>query len=324
MIAMKNLKYLFIICLFLVVVSCSSDDDGPNNTRVTNFLNNLVDQMQANSMNRKTIDWDNFRTQVLNAAADAQTFDETDEAVTLALRLLGENSSFIEKEDRTFLAAIPVICSLSNISPVTSVPDGIGYVRVNGFRGTTAEAVAFAENMHEDIRSQDNQNINGWIVDLRDNLGGNMFAMIAGIGPILGEGTAGFFIDADDNMQAWSYEDGASRLDQGRVIVVPNPYELINPNAKVAVLINNGVASGAEAVAISFIGRDNTRSFGSGTCGIAADNARFSLLDGSTLFLAVESMADRNKVLYGSIPITPDTPTTDENVLQTAIDYINN
>lgn len=53
----------------------------------------------------------------------------------------------------------------------------------------------------------------GWIVDLRGNGGGNMWPMIAGVGPVLGEGTAGAFVDPDDNVTLWGYANGASIAD---------------------------------------------------------------------------------------------------------------
>ena len=51
------------------------------------------------------------------------------------------------------------------------------------------------------------QNPKGWIVDLRGNTGGNMWPMLTGIGPILGDGTVGSFVAADGNI-TWFYQDG--------------------------------------------------------------------------------------------------------------------
>jgi carboxyl-terminal processing protease len=46
----------------------------------------------------------------------------------------------------------------------------------------------------------------GWIVDLRGNGGGNMWAMLAGIGPILGEGEPGASLGKDGIKRKWFYE----------------------------------------------------------------------------------------------------------------------
>jgi len=37
-----------------------------------------------------------------------------------------------------------------------------------------------------------------------------MWPMLVGVGPILGEGVAGNFVDANNNSQAWRYEKGES------------------------------------------------------------------------------------------------------------------
>ncbi|WP_235016310.1 S41 family peptidase [Aquimarina sp. AU474] len=319
---MKNLKSLFILSLF-VLISCNSDDNPGTDTRISAFLNNLVDQMQANSMNRNTIDWDDFRNQVLNKASDVQDINQADEALRLALQLLEEDSSFIIKEDGTFIAGFELNCDPTIISPVT-VPDNIGYIKVEPDTGDASEEIAFAQDIHDDIKNQDNSNITGWIVDLRNNRGGYLWSMLAGIGPVLGEGTVGHYIDPDNETRAWSYSNGSAMIDQNPIVSVPNPYNLVNANPKVAVLLNSAVVTSGEALAIAFIGRNNTKSFGSSTCGITASNSTFSLIDGSELFLATTSMADRNKNIYGAIPVIPDTPTTDENIIQKAIEYINN
>ena len=121
----------------------------------------------------------------------------------------------------------------------------------------------------------------------------------------------------------WGYEDGAA-LSVGMVVAsVADPYELIVPNPKVAVLLDNGIASSGEVMAISFIGRANTRSFGSPTCGLSTSNSMFTLDGGHTLFLTTGYLADRNKNKYG-IPVVPDQSSTNGSVVQDAIDWIQN
>jgi hypothetical protein len=81
--------------------------------------------------------------------------------------------------------------------------------------------------------------------------------------------------------------------------------------------------SSGEAIAISFIGRENTISMGSSTCGLSTANALFNLSDNSALILSVAYMADRNKIPYG-IPITPDNQVDNENIIEWAVLSIEN
>ncbi|WP_350285830.1 S41 family peptidase [uncultured Croceitalea sp.] len=319
---MKKFNFLFILVLSLSL-SCSSDNDpqteDPQNEREADtFITAVIDIMEANSINRGTIDWEDFRDQVQARVL----LVSRDNALQLALRLLGDNHSFISKEDGTYILGNLLNCPSSNIAEVM-VPDNIGYVKVGAFSGPDIPTtIAFAENIQEEIRTQDSQEIKGWIVDLRNNTGGNMWPMLSGLGPILGEGTAGFFVEPDDSRTGWSYAQGSAIIGESPLVTVAEPYELINPNPKVAVLLNTAVASSGEAIAISFIGRSNTKSFGSATCGLSTANSGFNLSDGSTLFLTTASMADRNENIYG-VSIEPDMPSADEDIIQNAVTYIN-
>ena len=90
-----------------------------------------------------------------------------------------------------------------------------------------------------------------------------------------------------------------------------------------AVLIGPEIGSSGEAVVISFIGRENTRSFGSATCGLSTANSGFKLSDNSTLFLTVSYMADRNLNQYGG-KVLPDEEASPQEIIQKAVDWIEN
>jgi carboxyl-terminal processing protease len=150
-----------------------------------------------------------------------------------------------------------------------------------------------------------------------------MWPMLAGIGPILGEGIVGYFVDLDSRQTSWRYMNGSSFVNGSPITQLENPYELIIPNPKVAVLLDKEVGSSGEAIAISFIGRDNTKSFGTATCGQSTANTGYKLSDNSTLYLAVAYMADRNLNLYGD-QIIPDEEANAQNIIQKAVDWIEN
>jgi hypothetical protein len=319
---MKKLKLILPVFL-LLVAACNRDNNEPENISVENFLNEVVDIMERHSINRNTIDWDDFRSQILNSGMAAQSINQTDDALQLALELLGDNHSFIRRQNGRVVSGAPINCQQSN-APAPNLPDNIGYVRVSSFSGSNnAASIAFAEEIQAQIRARDHQDIEGWIVDLRGNTGGNMWPMLAGIGPVLGEGLAGHFIDPDGVEEPWSYSNGAARLNQNNIVSAPDPYELIHPNPKIAVLLDRAVISSGEAIAIAFKGRANTMHFGTPSCGLSTANTSFSLPDGSSLFLTTAYMADREKNLFGG-PVTPDVSASGNNIIAAAVDYILN
>lgn len=317
----KSFSILFLLLIFCFS-SCANEEESKLSIDVENFLNDLVTIMQTNSINRFSIDWSDFKKQVFMAAEGAQSITQTHAALDLAITLLEDNHSFILMDSGVRLYGERSIrCFPSTISDI-AIPENIGYIRVDSYANNSVEENRqFARNIQEQIKIQDHKNINGWIVDLRENSGGNMWPMIAGLGPILGEGTAGYFISPDGIETAWGYQDGSSWVDQNSIVSLVDHYDLINPIPKVAVLQSNIVASSGEAIAISFRGRENTKSFGETTCGLSTANSTFEL-NGILLYLTTSYFADRNKVIYRT-SIEPDVSIDINSAFHEAVKFIN-
>lgn len=287
-------------------MACQKDQDpGPASLVAQDYLNQLIKYMKANSIHRKTIDWSSFQQQVNAKANGAQTIVDTYPAIQLAITLLGDNHSFyMTAQGNSIFGSSRLNCSDPNPAPVPASL-AIGYVKITGFSGTGAAVTSFAQSIQDAIKAADSDSVRGWVVDLRGNTGGNMWPMLAGIGPILGEGSAGYFMDPDGKFSNWSYQQGAALLDQTTLARVSNPYRLKKPNPKVAILTNRSTASSGEAIVIAFKGRSQTRSFGTSTCGLSTGNIGLSLSDGATLILTQSTMVDRNRTIYGK-SVEPD------------------
>ncbi len=155
--------------------------------------------------------------------------------------------------------------------------------------------------------------------------------MLAGVGPILGEGVAGAFVYPDGSKQQWIYRNGQALLDQEVLYtpVVP-AYQLKQPWPPVAVLTNRFTTSSGEAIAVAFRGRPRTRSFGQPTAGVPTANQGFKLSDGAILEITVAVDADRTGQTYDS-SISPDQevqslprlqPRADDQVAQAALTWL--
>jgi hypothetical protein len=287
------------------------------------YLEQLFTIMKTRSINRLTIDWDAFHTRIFNTAAGAQSVSSLYPAIREALTLLADgHSSYVPPAGGGTTIFVPLRTCRPSGAATPSISGPIGYVRIGAFSGTTEQATAFANMIQGAISVADRDDLVGWIVDLRGNGGGNMWPMIAGVGPILGDGVNGHFIDPMGQTSSWEYRDGASYLGTAALVRVATPYKLRRPSPKVAVLIDNGVASSGEAVVIAFRQRPNTRSFGTATCGLSTANSTFPLGDGATLNLTVSVMADRTRTPYGN-QVPPDEVTTDANeTVQRAVAWL--
>jgi C-terminal processing protease CtpA/Prc len=180
----------------------------------------------------------------------------------------------------------------------------IGYVHLTGFASGDSLAVrSYADSLQSLIKRIDGPEIKGWIVDLRENTGGNCWPMLAGIGPILGDGVCGFFVSRDDK-SSYHYNDGKSGGGEYTLVAISGePYKV--QTSRVAVLTGAQTASSGEVLVAAFHGRPNTRSFGMSTAGLSTGNARFSLSDGSMLLLTTSVYADRHGYKFGK-EIPPD------------------
>lgn len=306
-------KFIIILVLGSLISSCKKEEE----TQIQRpaVLGEMINLAEEHSINRLTIDWAATR-ETIN-----QTFDEEgfEEAVRVLLRIMDTNHSFYRSET-LFIYESVLTCTPSNYT-FGDFPESIGYVEVGGFSGTTDQAVIFADNIQNDIQQGTAEGKDRWIVDLSGNGGGNMYPMVAGIGPLVGDNVLGYFIDPNDIETSWGYQSGFSFIGSSAnpVTTVTDPKELLDPSTKVAVIIDNQTASSGEAAAISFIGRPNTRFFGKASCGLSTANITYPLSNGASFILTVSVMADRDKNRFGN-QIQPDETFDNSTELQARIE----
>ena len=243
-------------------------------------------------------------------------------SITLTLTRKGEKKSrrIVIKRGEPTLISVPK----AEVSQSQQLPGRIGYVELPGLVGTRADQDAYAAGAQSAIRQIDAVPRCGWVVDLRKNRGGYIYPMLAGAGPLLGEGTVGGKLDAGGVMENWIYEGGSIRLRRPGapgttettiasaadvVSSVPGHYVLARPEVPVAVLTSNLTASAGEATAIAFRSRPNTRSFGEATIGLTTFNVMTALPDGATIIVTNAVDADRSGQTYDG-PVPPDEQVT--------------
>jgi carboxyl-terminal processing protease len=175
----------------------------------------------------------------------------------------------------------------------------------HGGDGTLPDDQSYPDVVQYLIAELDAAKAEGWVVDLRLNEGGNFFPMLAGAGPLTGEGVLGAFV-RDGTSWPWAYEAGAASVDSHvNSRVTGSPYPTFSPEVPVAVLISPLTSSSGEIMAISFKGRANTRFFGEATQGLTSANSPYSLTDGAEVWLATSYEADRTGQLY-TAEVHPD------------------
>lgn len=184
--------------------------------------------------------------------------------------------------------------------------NGLGYLELPEFASTdNAVRDSYATSIQQIIRSVDQASTCGWVVDLRLERGGNSWAPLAGVGPILGEGEVGSFVYADGKPLPIFYRNGQALFGQVVLAHVDAAYHLKRPMPPVAVLTSQFTASAGEAIVVAFRGRPHTSSFGAVTAGVPTANDTKMLSDGALLGVTSALDADRTGRTYDS-PLLPD------------------
>ncbi|HYC29192.1 MAG TPA: S41 family peptidase [Chitinophagaceae bacterium] len=278
--------------------------------RAGKLLDEAFGLMKKYYYKKDSVPWSDLFTAAKSRLNNAGNCQEANETLQWCFREMKEKHSFILPPEKASLyngninsSKEPVELSRL-IGPLRHemVEDGIAYIDIPWI--TTADekiCTGFADSLQGVISSYDKQGVTKWIIDLRNNTGGNCWPMLAGLGPLIGNGVYGYFVSNDERIP-FSYQNGVAM--QGRhTRCAPNEPRLLSQEKKtIIVLTGPNTASAGEIVALAFRGMDNVYIYGEPTAGLTTANATYNLSDGSILVLTVCKEADRNgKVQDGRI-----------------------
>jgi len=322
------------------------------------YLDHALDLMQRDSFRTSTVDWLAVRREAHEQVASARNSVDTYPAIRSALDRLGDHHSHLQlsnalkrKEAARLSSQSASVNRYAESAPQSdqtpspflhrAVPEG-RLIRVSGkefalvvvpicfFPPTTDHVVGYVKytrKLSQVVGDLAKARPAGWIVDLRGNQGGNMWPMIAGLGPLLEDDHLGEFFNVRDHA-VWFYHRGIAGDRVGEAV---NAYVTIGPNVTdgvggsafgplvrvngvplqfasqppVAVLIDRGTASSGEATAIAFRGRPLTRFFGEHTYRASTTIEEHMLVDGAIVGIAAGVDADRSGEQYAD-GVEPD------------------
>ena len=270
--------------------------------------------MQENAAAGGRLDWAAVDRKAHAMAAGAHTASETYPAIKYALSQLqragdGHAAFFgpavakmggVGPEVHHFFHALPTVAVRGRLGEVT--PPGFQFAFSSAwarrYLTTTLLAIASLQRTRHPC---------GWIVNLDGDDGGNGWAMVLSIGPIIGAGHV-FGLTTRKGFTGWASYRAGDISGLGQSFHAPLRVPAITPSPPVAVLTSPNTASGGELVAVAFRGRADTRSFGFETYGATNGPQIFRLADGGELFFGVNYFVDRRGRVYQH-SIKPDVTT---------------
>lgn len=331
----RLLCLLPVLCFSLSAVPL----DDVASPKATAYIDAAIKVMQEHYLHKDKIDWPQLRRETLSQAGGAQTPIDTYPAIRFALAKLGDHHSYLQltpaltsqeaahQPKLADPAAMPGSPARKPTFPFPSpfrarrVPEGamvagvvspIAQLVIPQFASPDRKEVDdYATKVQSVIADLVSQNPCGWIVDLRGNGGGNVWAMMAGVGPILGEGELGktkkYYENGKAGMRDAEEPDYAKTTGKSVHLLIAPP---------VAVLIDRDTGSSGEGVAIAFRGRPDTRFFGELTYGAATATFPYTLSDGAQIYLVIGTMEDRNGNEYPN-GVAPDQEILSEATIST-------
>jgi hypothetical protein len=167
------------------------------------YLNRALAIIESRALRRNDVDWKSVRAKSYELAADAKTAPDTYHAINFALEQLQDKHSFLMGRNGrgtkpyTLTDAkidLPKRAHCGEVLRRNGHAFGFLLVEELGAARQSPKAQSYALSLQQRISDILTNKPSGWIVDLRGNGGGNMWPMIAGIGPVLGSGTLGFSV----------------------------------------------------------------------------------------------------------------------------------
>ena len=309
----------------LAVLPPAGDDAMSAEARA--YLDDALNALQTRHINRASADWPHLRDIAARMAGTARAPAEVHPAIRTVIGLLGERHTLF------IGAARREVTGDQTASRSAAAPQDLptGEMTAPGIARLTLPALmtegaddpagpAYRDALAHTINALQQQGACRWIVDLRGNGGGNMWPMLNGLEPLLGEGPFGAFGDADRVQSRWVRREG---LIVAETVETPQPAPASGrlAAAPVAVLFGPGTASSGEMTAIAFRGRTNSRSFGQASAGNTTANAPHRLPDGARILITTMGVHDGDGVFISG-PLLPDEPTSDEQTLTRAVEWL--
>jgi carboxyl-terminal processing protease len=297
----------------VTITAVDPETRPPPSARAAAYLRRALAVLESHSINRHDIDWARLHGEAMRFARGAVSEADTYIALRFAIAELGDGHSYLQTpQRRALIGPGPVSNARTGRRPVDPVgrllaSGRVAYLAIPGFAGgTQRDQAEFAGTIQTLIDALDVPPSCGWIVDLRSNSGGNLWPMLVGLGPLLGNGEIGAAVYPDRASTPIWYENGKAGLgDYVQLRLTREPHVLARPEPTIAVLTSDRTASSAEVLVTAFTSLPNVQSFGAPTRGLSTGTRIFDLSDGASIVLAVAATSDRQGIVQRG-PIAPD------------------
>ncbi len=279
--------------------------------KAKHLLDEALGFMQKYYYRKNYVQWDTLIATAKAQLAASNSCEDSYDIITWCFRQLKETHSFLMLPEKAsaYINDTATIKQKQLLSDFVGeirgelIEDDIAYITVPWVSTTDSiMCMQVADSLQNLIARLDANPVNNWIIDLRKNTGGNCWPMLAGIGPLLGNGVCGYFVSANEKIPI-RYSDGIAF--QGKNIRCKTSnmgYKTKSDKKSIIILTGRKTVSSGEIIALAFKGKEQVYFYGEPTAGYTTANATYTLSDNSMLVLTVCMEADRTgKICEGKI-----------------------
>lgn len=256
-------------------------------------------------------EWKSTYEECLKMIENAESYEDTYPAIKKALSVCGGKHSMLMTKSESQSTSD----SYDEVLPTVSLDGDIAIIKLPDFLGT-AEAGRKYAKVAEDFIHENRDKINGVVLDLRGNTGGDMGPMATAVSSLLPDGELMYYHYRSYDVPVTLKDGVISNAGTGGKSLYPDE----KLKVPVAILTDDMTASSGEALTLCFRGLENVKTFGAPTAGYTSVNMLYSLYDGAQMYLTVAFDKARTGEIFKETSIEPDVAT--DSPLEAALEWL--
>ena len=272
---------------------------------------NALSTIDKNGIFAGNDEWKSTYNECLKMIENAKSYDDTYDAIKKALSVGGGKHSMLMTKSESQNTTE----SYDEVLPTVSLDGDIAIIKLPDFLGTAEAGQKYAK-IAEDFIHENRDKINGVVLDLRSNTGGDMGPMATAVSSLLPDGELVYYHYRSYDVPVTLKNGVVSNAGTGGKSLYPEE----KLNVPVAILTDDMTASSGEALTLCFRGLENTKTFGAPTAGYTSVNMLYNMYDGAQMYLTVAFDKARTGEIFKETPIEPDVAT--DSPLEAAIEWL--
>ena len=319
-----TITFLLILTYTSGIAQTDLNKMGKSRTELADSINvfykALFKSLKVGYLHRKSIDWKPLEDETYRNLQSYNDFNNSLKQITNLFDKIEATHCIVYRGDDRYTVTRKVISNDlysaqwkskydSKPSFEVKVIDGkYGYILMPGmvFSDNSAEHMSnIAQPMYDEIvKVKTTYNIDGWIIDLRFNTGGNSAPMLLALYDFLGNTDIWGELDEKKKLVRKFKLSSGSYIQKSQTIASIKPNGKLLDKEKVALITGIFTGSSGEVTALAFKGRQNTIFIGENTAGYTTGNVTWPLPFDAFLALTTGYDSDRNGNYYPHI--SPD------------------